>query len=386
MKNKLDELTDIDLFKGLSLSELQIVADYCLPRQFRKGEVLFYEKEEADCLYIIIEGEVEIWSDFKTKERDLLAVKNERCIVGEMALIDQLPRSATLIAGTDVDTYFISQVNYEKMLIDCPSIAVILMKSLSLIVRKSNQNYLSTLREQNREIENTYRELMVTQEMLHREEKLSHLGQFASMIIHDIRNPLSVIKSYSELVLKSETGKNRKYLSKILGETTKLNFLVTDLLDFSRGDTHLNYSIIDVNQFISKIINDFEPSLISKDISCVFSSFFDENLIIDRERFERALVNLLNNSRKAVSRGGSINIKTEKNNNLFLLTITDNGCGMDKETLGHVFEPFYSQSGKGGTGLGMVIAKNIIEAHEGYITVESEKEQGTTIKIELPLK
>jgi signal transduction histidine kinase len=389
MEDKLKELSEIELFSGLSREDLSFVAGYCLPKKFRKGEVLFYEGEEANCLYLIMEGDVEIWSDFREKERDLLAVNSEKCIVGEMALIDSLPRSATLIAGSRVRTYYINREKYEDILLKCPCIAVIIMKSLSRIVRKSNQSYVTTLREQNKKIESTYQELIATQEKLHREEKLATMGQFSSMILHDIKNPVSVIKSYSELAIKKmgEVGNEKisEYFTKIIGETKKLNFLAADLLDFSKGGISLNYSIIELTSFLEKILHDQQALLSAKAIQVNLECLYDGVILIDADRFERVVINLLNNSRRAVSRGGEIHIKTWENQSSLNLLISDNGCGMSQETLDHIFEPFYSQSGKGGTGLGMVIIKNIVEVHDGSLQVESLPDQGSQIHITLPL-
>ena len=388
MDDKLKELSEIELFSGLSKDDLSYVSEFCLTRTFRKGNVLFYEGEEADCLYVIVEGQVEIWSDFREKERDLLAISSEKCIVGEMALIDSLPRSATLIAASEVRTYYIDRDSYEKIILNCPSIAVILMKSLSKIVRNSNQSYVSTLREQNKKIETTYKELIATQEKLHQEEKLATVGQFSSMILHDIRNPVSVIKSYSELALKkygAEMDNNLiKYFSHIIGETRKLNFLAADLLDFSKGQITLNFSIIEVTSFIRTILKDQMAALNAKSINVKLDCRYKGVVLIDGERFERVIINLITNARKAVAPGGTIEIQTWEDKDILHMVFLDNGSGMSRETLNHLFEPFYSKSDRG-TGLGMIIIKNIVEVHDGSVSVKSREGEGTKVHLTLPL-
>ena len=389
MNKKIRELSEFELFSGLSREDLASLSEYCLPREFRKGQVLFYEGEEADCLYVIVGGEVEVWSDFRAKERDLLAINKDKCIVGEMALIDSLPRSATLIASTDVSTYVINRDDFEKLLIRFPSIAVIIMKSLSKIVRNSNQSYVTTLREQNRKIEKTYKELIATQEKLHREEKLATVGQFSSMILHDIRNPVSVIKSYAELALKKmgDTMDDglKKYFTRIIGETGKLNFLAADLLDFSKGEITLNYTIIELTSFIRRIVKEQYAPFAAKDVKIALSCKYKGAVLLDADRFERVIINLLTNARKAVDRGGSIRIRTWEEREILNITISDDGCGMSQETLDHLYEPFYSRSGPSGTGLGMVIIKNIVEVHDGSMKVTSQLDKGSEVHITLPL-
>ncbi|MDC7224439.1 MAG: HAMP domain-containing sensor histidine kinase, partial [Spirochaetales bacterium] len=170
--------------------------------------------------------------------------------------------------------------------------------------------------------------------------------------------------------------------------TRKLNFLASDLLDFSKGDINLNYSIIEVTSFIKGTLRSMVPSLAAKDIKVRLNCLYKGTVLIDADRFERVLVNIITNAKKAVSRGGIIEVKTWSEKRRLHLTFSDNGCGMSEETLNHLFEPFYSQygnvSGKGGVGLGMVIIKNIVESHDGTLSVDSIVGKGTKIHITLP--
>jgi len=109
-------------------------------------------------------------------------------------------------------------------------------------------------------------------------------------------------------------------------------------------------------------------------------------VVFDQERVFRVFMNLSENARKALGRSGEFSIIAEQQGNSLVFFVEDNGEGMEQKILEHIFEPFYSFSSSGGTGLGMAIVKSIVEAHEGTINVESEKGIGTKIRIALPLR
>lgn len=381
-------LKKISLFENLRDQDVDVISQYCRQKDFQTGDVLFYEGEEADKLYIILEGEVEVWADFKQKDRDLLAVATSGDIVGEMALLDDLPRSATLIARTRTKAYYIDNVDFNDLLQKCPSVALLIVKSISAIVRKSNQNFVATLRKRNQDLENTYEELIETQRRLNREEKLSTLGKFSSMILHDIKNPVSVIKSYADLALMrhgKDLGDAEKYFHHIQKEAKRLNSLANELLDFSRGEVSLNLSLIKPFQLIDEVLEEIAPIVSARNLVIHKKISTDQGLLLDRERILRVLHNILDNARKALPVKGEIWISSWEEDRVIALAIKDNGIGMSPEILKHVFEPFFTKSERGGTGLGMMIARNIVEAHNGSIDIQSEQGKGTTVTLRFPI-
>jgi len=381
-------LKGITLFENLEDDDLEIISKYCRKRFVKTGEVLFYEGEVADCLYIVISGEIEVWADFRQKDRDLLAISKSGDIVGEMALLDDLPRSATLIARSNAELYTINNEDFVDLLQKCPSVALLIIKSISSIVRKSNQSFVGTLRQRNKDLEQTYKELIETQKRLNREEKLSTLGKFSSMILHDIKNPISVIKSYSDLAqvrYGSKLGELEKYFKHITKEANRLHSLANELLDFSRGEVSLNLSLVSLNDLLKEVLDEIDAIVSARGLNIDIQIQNDIRLLIDKERIQRVLHNILDNARKALPVNGSIWISSEIENRVLALSIKDNGVGMNEEVLEHVFEPFYTKSAQGGTGLGMMIARNIIEAHNGSISVKSREGEGTTITLRFPM-
>jgi len=206
--------------------------------------------------------------------------------------------------------------------------------------------------------------------------------------LHDLRNPISTVKAYTELLLMNSEipEKNRKYILNIKFETERINNLASELLDYSRGDIRLDMKVVDLNNFLSKLESSVKRRFSSSNISIIFENKFNDHVVFDFERMMRVMMNLAENARKALSGKGVFSISAHKSGNLLQFIVKDNGEGMSPEIQKHIFEPFYSSSRGGGTGLGMVIVKNIVEAHEGELTISSSKGQGTEIKIDLPLR
>ncbi len=263
------------------------------------------------------------------------------------------------------------------------------MKGISRLVRSSNDSFVSELRAQNEELMKTNEELREAHRQLVRQERLSSLGKFSSMIIHDLRNPLSVIKGYADLLelkLEGQSEDLHKYASQIRRETSRLSGLTSEWLDYSRGEIRLAYTPVTMEELFKQLKGNVEARLSAKDLNVTWNIGFKGTALLDMDRMIRVLVNLSDNACKACRRGGSIDISATEKNEHLLLSIKDDGVGMDQETLNHVFEPFYSTSDRGGTGLGMHIVKTVVEAHDGVVDITSEPGIGTEITISLPLR
>ncbi len=389
MKQIIDELMKIDTFSDLSISDLEALAGICTPVNYPPRSVIAREGFDADNLFALTTGNVGIWVDHDGDGADLLAVREAPCLVGEMSVADQLPRSATIVAGSPVAGYNIDATKFRSLLQVRGSIALCLMKGISRLVRVSNNSFVSELRERNQELETTNSELKETQKLLVRQERLSSLGKFSSMIIHDLRNPLSVINGYADMLqlkLDDSSTDLKKYVSSIKRESNRLTGLTGEWLDFSRGEIRLGYTAVSISELFDRILENVTGPLSSKSIGLKLIKDFDGTVMIDLERLQRVLINLIDNSRKACGRNGEIILSSSKNGELLVLAVSDNGSGMDEETLSHVFEPFYSTSDRGGTGLGMYIVKTVVEAHGGHVEIESRIGKGTKLTMEIPLR
>jgi signal transduction histidine kinase len=381
-------LRNVSFFEELPDTDIRNMLKYCGEEQFSAGEILFHENDPADRFYIVLQGEVEVWKAYGTDDADMLAVHGKGHLFGEMALIDDMPRSATVLARRPTRLLYIKEEDFQRMVRENSSVGFSIIKSLSSMVRKSNDTFLEDLKARNQKLEEAYRELKTAQDELLRKDRLSNLGKFSSMILHDLRNPISTLKSYAEMILMNEeiTGKPQEYVKNILHEADRLNNLANEFLDYSRGEIRLTMNIVLLKDFMEKLNSVIRRRFASRNTEITIESRFNEPVIFDHDRMLRVLLNLAENGRKAMGREGMFSIIAEKQRDALLFIITDTGDGMTPEVLEHIFEPFYSSSQGGGTGLGMVIVKNIVDAHEGSLKVESAPGKGTKVTISLPLR
>jgi len=381
-------LRDAYFFKDLSDDELRRIEGFCKEDRFGPGEVIFRENSPAERFFIVLDGMVEVWKDYSAPHPDLLAVHGQGHLFGEMALIDDLPRSATVVAKTETRVLYLFRQEFERILHENASISMSILRSLSAMVRKSNESFVEDLRRQNRELETAYQELKSTQQELLQAERFSNLGKFSSLILHDIRNPISIVKGYGEMLqlFADDGGKVREYAANVIRESERLNRIASELLDYSRGEIRLDVQIASLDQLIGQVIESVRDSLASRKIEVVIDNDIHEPILLDQERILRVLINLVDNARKAMRRGGTLTITARRQESFAKISVVDTGEGMTKGTRERIFEPFYSSSKDGGTGLGMVIVKNVVEAHRGTLEVESEEGRGTTVTITLPLR
>ncbi len=381
-------LRKIKFFKELSDDDIRNIAGYCSDAAFKTGEILFNEGDPADKFYIVMNGEVEVWKSYGTDDADMLAIHGKGHLFGEMALIDKLPRSATVRVRQNVTLLQIKEEDFQQMVREKTTVAFSIIRSLSSMVRISNETFLEDLKTRNTELEIANRNLKEAHEELIRQERLSNLGKFSSMILHDLRNPISIVKAYTEILIQDTSlpEKPAKYISNIKFEIERLNNLANELLDYSRGDIRLNMNIVDLDEFMSRLKISVTRRFSNKKISVRMKNSCTDAVLFDNERMMRVMMNLAENARKAISKEGCFCVEARKVENDLEFIIQDDGEGMSRETLKHIFEPFYSSSKGGGTGLGMVIVRNVVEAHDGHMDITSSLGKGTKIIISLPVK
>lgn len=381
-----DFLRRVYFFKDLRDEEVESLAVLCTEESYEAGTILFTEGSTADKFYIVMEGRVEVWKGYGEIDRSLLAAHGPGHFFGEMALVDELPRSATLVARERSRVLTISREDFRSLIRSNSAMAISVMMSISLMVRSSNESFVEDLRERNAQLEAANRELKYAQAELLRNERLSTIGKFASLVMHDIRNPIAVLKAAVELAyLKVDDAEAmRSSLARMKTELLRMERLAAEVLDFSRGEIRLSLNVSSTDILFSRVAADLGERLSNAGIALVFENEAPGPLLLDEDRMARVLLNLADNSRKAMPNGGTLRLSAHRKGADIVFLVADTGEGMSEETLSHVFEPFFSASGRGGTGLGMLIVKNIVEAHEGDISIVSRVGAGTEVSVRIP--
>ncbi len=382
-----EALRRVYFLKGLQDEEILLLARACSEEEFEEGAVIFEEGSAADRFYVLIEGHVEIWKDYRKENPNILAVHGPGHFFGEIALIDELPRSATLVARDRVKVLNLSREDFKRLIAERTSIALAVMTGISSLIRSSNEVFVEDLRKRNVELEEANRALARIHDEQLKVERLSTLGKFSSLILHDIRNPISILKGQLQLI-ELEGGDPVKVASLVrscIAEVGRLERLANEFLDYSRGEIRLDLAPTNATELLMRLSGAIQERFATAGIAVETKIECEESLLLDAERVLRALHNLADNSRKAmIGRKGSIRFIARREGRFLVIEVADSGEGMGPEVLSHVFEPFYSASNRGGTGLGMLIVRNIVEAHGGSIRIESAEGKGTSVFLSFP--
>ena len=202
-------------------------------------------------------------------------------------------------------------------------------------------------------------------------------------ITHEIKNPLAVCKGYLDMFDINNPAKANRYASIINQEIDRTLLLLQDFSNISK--LNINKNMIEANILLEDVCD--EASLILNN-SIVFKYHILPNEIYingDYNRLKQVLINIIKNAKEAIDEKGVVELKTSLKNDKYIITIKDNGCGMDKETYKKVGTAFYTTK-KNGTGLGVCFSKEIIEKHDGTMKYISKLGKGTTVRISLPIK
>ena len=214
-------------------------------------------------------------------------------------------------------------------------------------------------------------------------------------ISHEFRTPLAGIKAMVETlqnIAADDKEATRDFLSRIEIEVDRMTQLVAELTELSRietGKAELDLEPIELNELVEEAIVQLKPQVERQKLTLeMVMAKYMPVITVDKERLRQVMVNLIHNAIKFNRPGGSIKISTESSENSVSVEVSDTGVGIAKDNLPHIFERFYkvdkSRAGQG-SGIGLAIAKHVIESHGGKITVQSEEEKGTTFSFSLPL-
>ncbi|MBD8070300.1 ATP-binding protein [Bacillus sp. PS06] len=222
---------------------------------------------------------------------------------------------------------------------------------------------------------------------------------FIANVSHELRTPIAMLQGYSEAIIDdiaSSEEEKKEIVKVIYDESLRMGRLVNELLDLARmeaGHITLNKEEANIDEFSDKIIRKFQGLAKDKGIhlSAIKNQQMIGSLIIDPDRIEQVLTNLIDNAIRHTNEQGSVTLNITSKENGVLFEVSDSGSGIPEEDLPFVFERFYKADkartrGRSGTGLGLAIAKNIVDAHMGEISVHSKMNEGTTFTFFLPRK
>jgi signal transduction histidine kinase len=252
------------------------------------------------------------------------------------------------------------------------------------ILQEKVSEATSELTQKNEQLETANLELFRTTRKMTEMERLAAAGQTAAQFAHEVGTPLNLISGHVQLLQTSvpEDSKEANRLETINTQIERIEQIVREMLDRTRfgASEHLP---LNLNDLLRKIFDAVEPTLEENKVE--LKTNLAENLPMiagDANRLQQVFLNLVNNALDAMPKGGKLEISTTFDRKKVFVEFADNGAGMSEETSAKIFQPLFTTKERGrGTGLGLVVVKQILQEHEAEITVESEPEKGTAFHL-----
>lgn len=387
-------------FKGLEDDELQEMAELTEIRTYPPGHILCREGEYEDIFYIIADGNAEITKKMIDDEEDrILRVAQRGDMVGEMALIQNVPRAATVRATTECTVLEMEKQDFETILSRSPRMAMDIIRITLDRIRANDHKMIEELQHSNKVLRQLDRNKL----------------EFIQVAAHELRTPLTVLNGYVN-VLRSipETAANGKMsdvVDGIIKGTERIHNVMNLMLDVTRiGAETLKVASVPIplKRIIDDLIQSFEKATAERGVK-IFTQHAEDtpNINGDPSLIQKALYQLIINAIKFTPDGGRIIITTrpvifDDHVPGVEVAVRDRGIGLDAEHHELIFEKFYQvgsvdlhSSGKttfkgGGPGLGLAIVKGVARAHGGKVWVESaghdeENFTGSTFYLQLPI-
>ena len=275
----------------------------------------------------------------------------------------------SVIINSIIYYIWIYKYNYEYFniqLIICVIISYFFIINIICLMYKTGKSIIET--------HMTYKQLQ--------QEKQIRLSLFK--ITHEIKNPLAVCKGYLEIMDLNKREKTEKYIRIMQEEIDRSLNIMTDFIQFNK--IKISKEKISINDLLEDTHESFKMICKTRGIKILYDNS-NNNIFIngDYDRLKQVLVNILKNSVEAIDKNGTIKIETKKIANYIEIIVVDDGIGMSSDTLIKVKEMFYTTK-PSGTGLGVALSNEIIEAHGGTLIYDSVLNKGTTVKIKLPIE
>jgi signal transduction histidine kinase len=361
------ELESVALFQGLSPVEWQGLRRIAQERQFAAGQEIFREGDPGDGVHVIRDGSVEIAHLTDLQEHRVFSRLGPGEIFGEMAVIEDLPRSATATAAKDTRVYFIPRDEMLALLKRSPGLAFNVLQEISRRLRDFNQLHL--------------REIIQA-------ERLAVVGNFARSILHDLKNPLTIISLATEtLELPGITPEKRaQSLGYIRMQAQHIKEMIGDILEFTQSSrTNAAFTSADYRQFVTKLLPELDADAQVKSVRIELQNEPPAvQLRLDAHRLRRVFFNLLHNAVDVMPGGGRIFLRFRQDEKEVITEMQDTGPGIAPEIADRLFQPFATHGKPHGSGLGLSICKKIIEDHGGRIGARNEPGHGAIFSFALP--
>ena len=356
---------DNRLFEGVDTDIIERIAPKLGVLRKKPGEIIFREGEPGNSLYLVGQGCVKIAKAAEGVDREILDYVDQGNFFGATALLAGAPHSTTATAVEPALIGALTEDTFQEILELSPSrLHMNFLRAITARVRSVNTHFMH--------------ETM-------RAERLRVAGALANAMIHDLKNPICIARCCSDLIAAESADAHLRELSKMLTDTVNgILGMTLDLLDYTRGSVAVSKRLVSIWRLLDEVNRQSLHLLPSKNIEFIKHIRYQGNIDIDLGRFARALGNVIENSMHAMGRGGALTFAIDAIEEQVVLRISDTGSGIAPEAMPTLFEPFERYGDLHANGVGLAVAKAIVEAHGGKIFVRSIVDKGTTVDIRLP--
>ena len=374
-----------NVFSGLSQTELDGLIQVARIESYPRDTIICQEGAMESTLYVILEGRVRVSMDMEEGASRVLRHQGPGEFFGEMALIDDRPRAASVHTSQACTLFELTKEAFNDLLERSPTVAFSMTRKVISRLRDSDQTAITDLKEKNRALAQAY-------ERLEEQERLR--SEFLTTVAHELRTPLTAAQGYLYLIRSGTAPANRamKMMHAISRHVDTIVNLVNNIMFFQELDlTTPEFESVGMEQVITKAVGDANRKAAESNLR--FEIDIVPNLPLvngNAKSLEQAVAALLDNAIKFSPEGGEIRVSVTCQNRSVHVEIADPGVGIPEAQLERLFESFHrteSIEGRlfGGVGLGLPIARHVIESHSGRIWAERRSQGGSKFTIALPI-
>lgn len=370
-------------FPGISQLEIEELINRSQVRNYAKGIALTREGEIESKFYILLDGRVNVSKIINNTEQRNLKELEAGDFFGEMALIHNAPRAASVTALEPVTVLEIDREDFDRVLRHSSSVAMAMVREISSRLRENDEMAIEDLQMRASELAQAYQKL-AEQELARRE--------FLTNVAHELRTPLMAASGFLQLIQQGliTPEKMPGAINTIARNIGQIITLVNNILFLQEMDLILpKFQPVDMGIIAREVVNSYQEKaaanlvMLNLEVAPQLPSTSG-----DPKTLERALAALVDNAIKFSPNGGQVTVSVHESDGTVVVDVIDNGIGIEKERISRIFDRFYhlEQSGDNlfdGIGLGLAITQQVIKQHNGRLTVESEPGKGSTFSIHL---
>ena len=370
-------------FPGIKPNEIEELIANSQVHSYEPGAILCRENAIEDRFYMILEGEAEVTKNINNNEVRLLKTLGPGDFFGEMALIHNAPRAATVAAKSPLTTLELDKAGFDRVLHNSSSVAMAMVSEISNRLRQNDQLAVDDLRMRASELAEAYQKL-AEQELARRE--------FLTNVAHELRTPLMVASGYLQMLQKGLMSGEQLTagIETVARNVQQIVSLVNDILFLQEMDLVLpEFQMVDMNEVARSVAEKYKSQAAERDVTLRLTPSPNLPPVSgDSKSLERALMALVDNAVKFSPKGGAVEVRLGERDRQVIVSVEDHGIGIPKENLPRIFDRFYhiERSGDdlfGGIGLGLAITRQVIEQHQGSLDVSSTPGKGSVFTLTL---